>query len=125
MEDDLNKKIKQITDILSQEKLPENLSGLLSLLAASAAKGEPRQKEEAANENLSLSRNSENAELLRKAKKVMDELTSSNDPKLNLLLAVKPFLSSRRQSRLDTCIKILQLYNLARFLDEKHKDGSL
>jgi hypothetical protein len=122
LSDDLNKKIKQITDLLGQENLPENLQGLLSLLSGSQSKEEPSaksnektpQKEDKVEKNDA----AENIDLIRKAKMVMDRLNTNNDPRINLLTAIKPFLSNNRQQKVSNCIKILHMSRLTSLMDE-------
>jgi len=122
MSDDLNKKIKQITDLLGQDNIPDNVKGLLSLLASPNIKDEsspqksveaPQYKEDRSerserndryernerNERNERSEIDENMEMLRKVRTVMDRLNTNNDPRVNLLTAIKPFLSSNRQKK--------------------------
>lgn len=133
MSDDLNKKIKQITDILGQETIPDNLKGLLNMLASSASKDNPAPSREHAEKdeevrllkenNQPKNETEENMEMFRKIKKVMDKVSTNNDPRVNLLAAVKPFLNSTRQKKLNNCIKLLHMASMTRFLDEIDKDS--
>lgn len=127
MSDDLNNKIKQIADLLGQGDMPDNLKGLLSLLGASGGKEEVRQKpsepvplkeDRAVKSDLE-----ENLDLVRKMKNVMDKLNTRNDPRINLLTAIRPFLNNSRQKRLGNCIKILQVSKLTNFMDDHEKSG--
>lgn len=133
MSDDLGKKIKQITDVLSQDGMPDNLKGLLSMLANSASKEEetsnpteaspPREEKSSPREDRSMgSELEENLEMMRKVKKIMD-LTKANahDPRINLLNALKPFVSGKRQKKVSNCIQMLQLSSLTGFLNDKEK----
>lgn len=126
MSDDLNKKIKQITDMLSQENMPDNLKGLLSLLTNSGEKADSSAKEadvhpakEVKNEKNELN---ENIEMIRKVTKIMDKFNSANDPRINLLMAVKPFLNNKRQMKVANCINILRMSSVARIMDDYDKD---
>lgn len=126
MADDLNKKIKQITDILGQENLPDNIKGLLSLFAGAGGREEPSQetseipvsKEEKAG---SRAEPDENVDAVRRIKKVMDRIGTVNDPRINLLAAVKPFLNDKRQKKLDNCIKMLHISRLTKFVEDHDK----
>jgi hypothetical protein len=122
LSDDLNKKIKQITDILGQENLPENVQSLLNLLSGEASKEEPAIKptEKAIPKEEKTGRNDgdENNDLIRKARKVMDMLGNNNDPKINLLLAMKPFLNNKRQQKISNCIKILHMSRITGLMDD-------
>lgn len=122
MSDDLNKKIKQITDILGQEKLPDHLQNLLSILANSAQNEDPSPgRPEGAVPNEGFSENvdmGEPSEKNRKPKKTPEKFISNQDPRVSLLLAIKPFLSNYRQKKVGDCLKILQLSRIANLLDE-------
>lgn len=126
MSDDLNKKIKQITDMLGQESLPDNLKGLLSLLSSSGSGSEespskPAELSPFKEEKRERSELEENIDMVRKIKKVMDRVNSTHDPRVNLLMAIKPFLSGSRQRKVGSCIKLLQMTNLTKFVDDNDK----
>ncbi|KNY27117.1 hypothetical protein [Pseudobacteroides cellulosolvens] len=126
MSDDLNKKIRQITDILGQENLPDNVKGLLTLLAGSDKSNEkeaPKElpSEPIRNESRSHSEMEENMEMLSRAKKIFDKINTKDDPRINLLYSMKPFLNNNRQKKLGTCIKLLQMYNLSKLMDDTDK----
>lgn len=119
MSDDLNKKIKQITDILGQENLPDNIKGLLSLFAGSGGKSENSteavvQKEERTDKT----ETDDSIDMLRKIKKVMDRVSSNNDPRIDLLNAIKPFLNSKRQKSLNNCVKLIRVSSVTRYFDD-------
>ncbi|MCX8129045.1 MAG: hypothetical protein N3I35_02970 [Clostridia bacterium] len=126
MSDDLNKKLKQITDILGQDNMPDNVKGLLSLLtnpnnkeeSVSPKVTEPPSPREEKSERSELD---ENMEMIRKVRKVMDKLNINNDPRVNLLTAIKPFLNSKRQKKLGNCIKMLQMSSLTKLVDDQDK----
>ncbi len=125
MSDDLSNKIKQITDILGQENMQDNLKALLSLLAGTGTNQEPspnkseipvtREKQPERYEQ------DENLETMQRLKKLMDRVSTVHDPRINLLTAIKPFLNSTRQKKLNNCIKILQMSSLVRYLEENGK----
>lgn len=128
MSEDLNKKIKQITDILGQDNMPENIKGLLSLLAGTGtgADSPPNVSNsgELKEEKPVRSELEDNIDMLRKAKVMMDRLNTVNDPRVNLLVAIKPFLCNRRQKKLSGCLNILRMSSLARFMDDTEKGAS-
>lgn len=135
MSDDIDKKINQISELLGgKENLSENLKSLIALLAnnntnnnnTAGNKGTLSEEKESSipvsNENMSKNKeNDETAEMARKITKVLNSINSSNDPRINLLLSLKPFLNERRQNRLNTCIKMLNISKLTRLLDENDK----
>ncbi len=125
MSDDLNKKIKQIADILGQDSMPDNVKGLLSLLGTPSTAREdtsskpeevPVQKEE----NTSRSDMDDGMEMMMRVKKLMDNVNTVNDPRLNLITAIRPFLNSRRQQKLGNCMRLLQMSKVTRMMDNKN-----
>lgn len=125
MSEDLNKKIKQITDMLGQENIPDNFKGLLSMLAGSSESEEPAPKTAeqpfVKEEKFQRSELEENMEMVRRIKKVMDHVNHNSDPRVNLLNAVRPFLNNSRQKKVNNCIKLLQMVSLSRIMDETDK----
>ena len=141
MNDDFNKKLKQITEMLGgNEKASENLSRLLSMLADSGNKDQStatpsdtevqKAKTESTTDNVESVpklkakdeevRNNfpDNAEMLRTVKTIMDTMQNMNDPRINLLTAIRPFLSSNRQKKLGNCIRLFQMTQLTRLITE-------
>jgi uncharacterized phage infection (PIP) family protein YhgE len=122
LSDDLNKKIKQITDILGQDNLPDNVQSLLGLLSGAVnkeeASGKSNDKVLQKEDRIEKNETDDNTDLIRKAKKVMDRLSYNNDPRINLLTAIKPFLNSKRQQKIGNCIKILHMTRLTSLMDE-------
>lgn len=41
-----------------------------------------------------------------------------NDPRINLLQAIKPFMNNRRQKKIGSCIQLLQVASLSRLFNE-------
>lgn len=125
MSDELNKKIQQIAEMLGQENMPDNVKGLLSLLAGSGSKEESSPKaaetDNAREEKPPRSDMDDNIEMMKKFKRVMDRLNTNDDPRIHLLHSLSPFLSIRRQKKLNNCIKMLQMTGLARLMDEQDK----
>lgn len=130
MNDDLNQKFKQFTDMLGKEGMPENLSGLLSLLASSGMKEPvPKQKEEPVfGEEKSIWKESpekneyqDNMEMMRKITGIMSNIQNINDPRINLLTAIRPFLSNSRQKKIGNCIKLFQMTYLTKLMSENEK----
>ncbi|MDP4183009.1 MAG: hypothetical protein Q8942_18220 [Bacillota bacterium] len=125
MSDDLNKKIKQITDIFGQENIPDNVKGLLSLLVGPGNQSEtdaPKALEDepvpVREENKSKNDQDENIEMIKRARKMMERLNTKDDPRINLLYSMRPFLNNSRQKKIVTCVKLLQMYNLSKLMDD-------
>lgn len=136
MNEDLNNKIKQITDILGQENIPDNVKGLLSLLASpgqdeestrdpdQAHEGAPRKTGQSNNDGekkLSGDELERNLKMIKTVKLIMDKLGSNSDPRISLLSALKPFMGDERQEKIENCINILQISSLARLVGEDGK----
>lgn len=126
MSDDLNKKIKQIADLLGQETVPDNIKGLLSMLAAS-----PDNREESVQktneavikreDKSSRQDFDDSLDTMRRVKLLMDRVNSNSDPRLNLINAIRPFLNGKRQKKLNNCMKLLQMTRLTKLMEDNDK----
>jgi|BioPla2DNA2_1021312.scaffolds.fasta_scaffold01095_6 hypothetical protein len=140
MNDDFNKKLKQISEMLGgNEKASENLSSLLSLLADSNGKDQStttsadtevqKVKDESntntidsipklkvKNEETSKNNFQNNAEMMRTIKTIMDTMQNMSDPRINLLTAIRPFLNNNRQKKLGNCIRLFQMTQLTKLM---------
>ena len=124
MSEDMGKKIKQIAELLGQDKIPDNIMNLLSLFTASNNTASDSEEDEIRHQsnappprqkNIDLE---ENLEMVRKVKDIMHKVSSNNDPRIHLLTAVQPFLNKNRQSKINTCIKLLRMSSLTRLFDD-------
>ncbi len=126
MSEDINGKLKQLIDLLGQENMRENVISVLNALTNSGEKKEapkPENKIQSSG-NTGLSPDlAENQEMMRFLKKAMDHMRNNNDPRINLLHSIKPFLGSRRQNKINNCIMLLQLSSLTRLLEENDNKG--
>ncbi|MDP4113703.1 MAG: hypothetical protein Q8924_16445 [Bacillota bacterium] len=132
MSDDLGKKIQQIAEMLGQDTVPDNVKELVALLANSMRSKEPASEtaaapaaevpekaddiKEASSES---NRPAENNELMKVARKALESVNTVNDPRINLLHAIKPFMNSKRQKKIGNCIQLLQVASLSRLLNEQ------
>jgi hypothetical protein len=62
-----------------------------------------------------------NPEIINTALKAMDRIKSANDPRVNLLQAIKPFMNARRQKKIGNCIQLLQLTGISKLLNDHEK----
>ncbi|NLV35522.1 MAG: hypothetical protein GXY17_02465 [Clostridiaceae bacterium] len=62
-----------------------------------------------------------NSDMINTARKAMSRINSTNDPRINLLQAIKPFMNNKRQGKISNCIQILQLAGLTRLLNDHEK----
>jgi len=51
----------------------------------------------------------------------MDAMRNINDPRINLLTAIKPFLSSGRQKKLSNCIRLFQVTQITKLMSDPEK----
>lgn len=137
MSDDINNTIKQLADMLGAENMPENLSGILSMLSSSMSKDTPKNtpkpeptpeentyKEKVSNpvkDSVNPKDLMDNMEMVRKVKTIMDGLHTANDPRINLLTAISPFLNNSRQKKIGNCIKLFQMSRVTKLLSENEK----
>ncbi len=124
MSDDLSNKIRQIAELLSQDGMAENLKGLISSLTTSPNREEtqPQPQDQLPApipERNEKSEAEDSNDLMRRVKKVMNSLNTKDDPRINLLTAIHPFLNSKRQKKLTNCIRILQMSRLGSLMDDK------
>lgn len=126
MSDDLDKKIQQIAEMLGQDKVPDNLKSLVSLLAGSlnskeSSTGKTSEEEQSGEEKAAQTVPEDNTEMERKIKKLMDGLSTGNDPRINLLHAIKPFMNGKRQKKISNAIQLLQMTSLTRLMNNNDK----
>lgn len=125
MSDDLGKKIKQITDLLGQDTVADGVKSLLSMLG-STKDDVPAQSEKqvellpTGSDDAGSSRveQDDTINMVRKVKKVMDNISHGNDPRVNLLNALRPYLNKNRQKKLNSCVKLLSITSLSKLIDD-------
>jgi len=61
----------------------------------------------------------DNRALLTRLSYAIDKINRNNDPRVNLLSSIRPFLSSRRKNRLNNAIKFLKVYPIIQSLMEE------
>jgi len=134
-DDELNIKFKQIAQMLGKENVnvPDNLGSILSMLANSAPKEQvsPKQEEnpstpeekEIREESPVKNNLDENMEMMRKVTTIMNSMRNINDPRVNLLTAITPFLNNTRQKKVSNCIKLFQMTQLTRMMSDMEKNS--
>jgi len=143
MNDDLNRKVQQIAQLLGHDNVPDNVKELVSLLSASLEKSgdssskvdvsaDPAQppKQNVPESNTAQTAAAQpdtenppqiNQDVLNTARSALNRLNTVNDPRINLLNAIKPFMNNRRQRKISNCIQLLQIASLSRLLNEQEK----
>lgn len=132
MSDDMGEKFKQIADLLGQSSntnIPDNVKGIFNMLMSSSnSKDEDDKSTDTVEEHSENTRPKDNTgndsstdnyeDIARKMKKAIGMINPDNDPRSNLLNAIKPYLSKNRQKKLQTCMKLMKIGSLTRILDE-------
>ncbi|AEY64671.1 hypothetical protein [Clostridium sp. BNL1100] len=127
MSDDMGDKIKQIAEMLGQDSnsgIPDNVKGLLNMFMSSnnskdeTSSDDTSSEKEKPSEESSRADTDDLADMARKMKKAMNMLNTNNDPRVNLLNAIKPYLNDNRQKKLQKCMKIIKIGSLTKLLDE-------
>ncbi|MGI6668455.1 MAG: hypothetical protein ACOX4M_03210 [Acetivibrionales bacterium] len=126
MSEDINNKVQQIAKILGQDDLPDNVKELVALIASSIAANEEKTDQAESHDDAGKERPQPepaaiNPDVLDTARNVLDRFNAANDPRINLLQAIKPFMNKRRQAKIGSCIQLLKVAGLSRMLGEQEK----
>lgn len=135
-DDELNTKFKEIAQMLGKKdvKVPDNLSGILSMLANSSSKEQVSQNSEEQptpqpqskvekEESTTKNNLDDNMEMMRKVSTIMEGMRGVKDPRINLLTAISPFLNNSRQKKIGNCIKLFQMTKVTRMMTEMEKNN--
>ena len=98
MADQLDDKIDMLAKMLGQDSVPNDMKDMIKSFASQMEQG--NKSSPAADDSL---------EVLGSARNVIDKLQHVNDPRIHLLLAIKPFLNNNRQKKVSTCVNILRI----------------
>lgn len=101
MEDNLNNAINQLQNMLSSDEGKKNIEDIIGSLGISGDSSSPVPTDPVFN-----------PENMLKIKGIMESFQRNDDPRSQLLLALKPYLSNARSARLDTAIRLLSLGKL-------------
>jgi len=136
MGDDLSQKFAQISELLNQEGMADNIKGLIGMLSNSTDSQDSTSKEqdvskdksevinrEEKNRNDKNSRELEqNLEMMRQVQKVMEVMRGTkDDPRMNLLNAIRPYLNNSRQKKVNNALRILQMSSVTKPYGQRWK----
>jgi len=79
---------------------------------------QPVQQPVPANQPLTMGNMNSQIDTMMKIQQVYTKLTSNDDPTINLLMALKPHLNSKRAPILDNAIQVVRISKLPRILQE-------
>lgn len=97
MDDNLSNAISQLQNMLSSDEGKKNIEDMIGSLGISTTSPEDPVF---------------NPENMLKMKNIMETFKRRDDPRSQLLLALKPYLSNARSARLETAIRLLSLGRL-------------
>ncbi len=100
MDDSLNNAINQLQSMLSSDEGKRDIENMIGSLGISGNTAPAPQDPIF------------NPENMIKMKNIMESFQRRDDPRSQLLLALKPYLSSARSSRIDTAIRLLSIGKL-------------
>ena len=100
MDDSLSNAINQLQNMLSSDEGKKDIEDMIGSLGMSGNTATATQDPIF------------NPENMIKMKSIMDSFQRHDDPRSQLLLALKPYLSNTRSARIDTAIRLLSLGRL-------------
>lgn len=106
--------MEQISEMLSDNpNLSNNIKGIINNFSENAtSKDSPdnsNQNNNIQNSNNENPFNNIDFDMILKAKKIADSMSSNNDPRKNLLLSLKPYLKEEKRDKIDQYIQFLSL----------------
>jgi hypothetical protein len=136
MPDNFEEKLDQIKNMLQDEKIANKLSSFLDSLNDSNNNTSSKEfdtefdEDELINstppppiQNSSFNQSmSNNIDTLNRITKIYNTINDTNTPSVNLLMAIKPFLNSRRQGHLDNAARVLNFSKLPNMVKDIDKE---
>ena len=124
MADELDDKIKQISEMLKKDELPDNLKNIINMFkdkSDNSSQNSPQEvpDREAAEKSSApaLPMDDDTFQKIFKIKKLLETNKSEPDPKVTLLNAIKPFLKDERQKKVANSIKFLNISKITKMID--------
>ncbi len=106
MEDNIADKLKAMLDD------PNTLSTLSALMSSMQSRGaEPA--DDNSGESVPVQASVSQAEAMAKIQQAMGQLSSNNDPRINLLNSLKPYMRQTRLTKMDQAIRLIQISKMA------------
>ena len=136
MSEDKDKTIEQLKSLLENENVSNTIKSIINMMdKKEASKEKTNDKSTNANDEdekvISFeeedkpvsNKNSkintmENMDMMIKIKKIYEKINDRDDPRTNLLLALKPYLSSQRRAHIDNAIKVVNITKLSSLINE-------
>ncbi len=146
MADDFNNKMEQVLKILQNEQMMNNLKGVLSSMtpendnnitptqntstgeqppAPSFTQNNYEPKtvpvQEPTSNNTQSTQASNQGDVFITMQKILERISNPDDPGVNLLMALKPYLNDKRKSNIDSAVKLLGLTKITSVMSEINK----
>jgi hypothetical protein len=122
MSDNFEENVKQIAELLSQNGVIDSLKEKLNKKDSNSSSENSLEKIK--NQFIDKQNNS-NINFIQNMARAVSQLKDSNDPGINLLSALSPFLNNKRQKTCTDCVKILKTAKLFEFMKNNGEDFNL
>ncbi len=109
MSENIDKALGQLKNMLSTEEGQKELEGILGSLQGGGNTDSDGGRQLA---SIKTGASFFNSDSLLRIKGLMDRLQTDNDPRVNLLTSLRPYISHRRGQHIDSAIKIMSLGKL-------------
>lgn len=124
MDEDMNSVFEKLNTILNDESMSENLKDIFNNFSSSSSNSNDNNSNKSREENKSSFDFDINTIL--KIKKIMDSMNlKENDSRTQLLLSLKPYLSTDKKEKLDNYMKLLKMAKIFELLGGDSFDKSI
>ena len=114
MNDDMSSKLQQLKDMLGDDQMKDKLKSMMSIMP-NIQNTEESSGNQQSDSSFGLSGNDA---MISKFMKIMERRNQVNDPRVNLLNAIKPYLNKKRQGKVENYSKIFNFTQLASLLKD-------
>ncbi|MGE5472980.1 MAG: hypothetical protein ACM3UU_02030 [Ignavibacteriales bacterium] len=111
MNQDMEKNLSQIKELLTGGSPQDSIKNMLSLLGKQNSENSSHSQSDE-NKDSSGTFDAETLQMFFKIKQVLDTSQKSNDPREKLLNSLKPYLTDKKKDKLADCLMILKMINL-------------
>ena len=114
--DDMSELFNKFSNMVKEGNIPDEMKGILSSLSSNGSANDSNNNSKSSDSNSSI-----DFETLLKMKSIIEKFNdSSNDPRANLLLSLKPYLKESRKEKVDQYIK---LFGMGKVLEILNSSG--
>ncbi len=136
MSDGFDKKLEHFKELLENDKMVDTIKMIMNMLEKN--KGSDNKTLPATNESKDKTLNSypvdkdipisktasesnslnQSIDMVMKIKDIYDKVNAGDDNRVNLLMALKPFLSTGRKTHIDTAVKLVNVSKISTILSK-------